>query len=326
VAGFIETHGRAETAGQIGDLEVIPRRRVSYQGVAVEEMDVDAILARKPQIALVDELAHTNAPGSPRAKRYEDVEVLRDAGIDVIATMNVQHLESLRDVIVGITGVEVRETVPDRILDDAEVQLIDLPTEALIDRLAEGKVYPPQRAQQALAHYFRAGNLTALRELALRHTAAGVDEQLEQYMRDHTIEAPWPATERMIVVLDADPSAAMVLRSAWRLASAMHGELLAVAVLPPGGWAALPSAERHDLERNLRLAEDLGATTKVIEGEVVASTLAQVVRAEHATTVVLAHTPQQGWRRFFRESLPDQLLRLLEGVDLHLVETRPDPH
>ena len=193
VAGFVESHGRAETEAQIGDLEVVPRLRIPYRGVIVEEMDTEAILARKPQIVLVDELAHTNAPGSPRAKRFEDVEVLRDAGIDVITTVNIQHLEGLQDVVAGITGVEVRETLPDRVLEDADVQLVDLPTEALIERLRQGKVYPPQRAQQALQHFFRPGNLTALREMALRRTAEGVEDALTDYMHEHRIDDIWPA-------------------------------------------------------------------------------------------------------------------------------------
>jgi two-component system sensor histidine kinase KdpD len=182
VVGLIETHGRAETAAQIGDLEVIPRQQIDYRGVAIEEMDTETILRRKPEIVLVDELAHTNAPGSARQKRWEDVEVLRNAGIDVIATLNIQHLESLNDVVASITGVEVRETIPDQILDGAtEVQLVDLPIEGLLERLEQGKIYPPERARQALQNFFRAGNLTALRELALRSTAAGVDERLESY-------------------------------------------------------------------------------------------------------------------------------------------------
>lgn len=322
VAGLVETHGRAETAAQVGELEVMPRRAVTYQGVAVEEMDTAAILRRRPEIVLVDELAHTNAPGSPRAKRFEDVEALRDAGIDVIATMNVQHLESLQDVVAGITGVEVRETVPDRVLDGAEVQLIDLPTEALIERLEQGKVYPPQRAQQALEHFFRPGNLTALRELALRRTAAGVDERLEGYMREQGIEEPWEAAERVVVLIDGSAEAGRVVRNAWRLASALRGELVAVAVAPPGGLAALAEGERGAVERNLRLAEDLGATTEVVEGERVATALAAVARREHATTVVMGHPHEGRWQRLLREPLVDQLLHLLDGVDVHLVEPR----
>jgi two-component system sensor histidine kinase KdpD len=323
VVGYVETHGRQETADQIRELEVIPRWRVSHQGVIVEEMGVDAILARKPQVALVDELAHRNAPGSPRAKRWQDVAALRDAGIDVITTMNVQHLESLRDVVAGITGVEVRETVPDRVLDDAEVQLIDLPTEALIDRLVEGKIYPPQRAQQALAHFFRAGNLTALRELSLRRTAAGVDDQLERYMREAPAHAIKSATERVMVLIDGDPAGA-TLRAAWRLADALRCDLVGVAIRPDGSAAPASTSERKHVARNVQLAEDLGASVVEIDGADVARALSDATRSERATVLALGWRPAARWRAFWQPTLPDRLLALLDGVDLYLVERRDD--
>ena len=318
--GFVETHGRPETETQIGDLEVIPRKQAPYRGVIVEEMDTDAILARKPEIVLVDELAHTNAPGSPRHKRYEDVELLRDAGIDVISTLNIQHLASLQDVIAGITGVEVRETIPDKVLDDADVQLIDLPTEALIERLHQGKVYPPQRAQQALQHFFRPGNLTALREMALRRMAAGVEEALTDYMHEHRIEEIWPAAERVLVLVDGDPGAGTVLRNAWRLASALHGELVAVVITPPGGLAALAEAEQHAVQKNMVLAEDLGARVRIVEARDVAPAMVETVQDEHATLVVMRHVRSSGLRRLTGPSLVDQLMDRLDNVDIHLVE------
>jgi two-component system, OmpR family, sensor histidine kinase KdpD len=324
VAGFIEAHGRPETAAQIGALEVIPRLRVPYRGVIVEELDTDAVLARKPDIVLVDELAHTNAPGSRRAKRYEDVELLRDAGIDVITTLNVQHLDSLQDVVAGITGVEVRETVPDRVLDDAEVQLIDLPVEGLIERLHQGKVYPSQRAQQALQHFFRPGNLTALREMALRRTAAGVEDALTDYMHEHRIDEIWPAAERVLVLVDADPGASNVLRNGWRLGSALRGEVVALAVTPPGGLAMLPASERTAIEEGLRLAEDLGMRTRVIEAAAMVMGIAAAVREEHATLIVMRHVPKRGLLRLARGSLVEELFALLDNVDIHLVEGRTD--
>jgi two-component system sensor histidine kinase KdpD len=322
VVGFVETHGRPETAAQIGDLEVIPRREVPYRGVIIEEMDTDAILARQPEIALVDELAHTNAPGSPREKRYEDVELLRDAGIDVVSTLNIQHLDSLQDVVAGITGVEVRETIPDRALDDAEVQLVDLPSEALIERLHQGKVYPPQRAQQALQHFFRPGNLTALREMALRRTAVGVEDALTDYMHEHRIEEIWPAAERVLVLVDADAAAGMVVRNAWRLGSALRGELIAAAVTPPGGLGALPTVERAAIEKSLALAEDLGMRTRLIETDDPAAGIAAAVRDEHATLIVMRHVRESGWKRLSGKSLIDALLDRLDNVDIHLVEGR----
>lgn len=321
VVGFVETHGRPETEAQIGDLEVIPRMHVPYRGVTIEEMDTDAILARKPEIVLVDELAHTNPPGSPRAKRYEDVQLLRDAGIDVISTLNIQHLDSLQDVVAGITGVEVRETIPDRALDDADVQLVDLPSDALIERLRQGKVYPPQRAQQALQHFFRPGNLTALREMALRRTAAGVEDALTDYMHEHSIEEIWPASERVMVLVDGDAGIGAVLRNAWRLASALRGELVAGVVLPPGGLSSLPDAERRVLEKNILLAEDLGARVRPIEAANLAPAIAEAVRDEHATLIVMRYIRNSGWRRLTGPSLVDELMDRLENVDIHIVET-----
>ena len=322
VVGFVETHGRAETEEQIGDLEVVPRVQIPYHGVVVEEMDTDAVLRRNPEIALVDELAHTNVPGSRRLKRWEDVEVLRDAGINVITTLNIQHLESLQDVVTGITGVDVRETVPDRVFDGAdEVQLVDLPTEALIERLEQGKIYPPQRARQALENFFRAGNLTALREMALRRTAAGVDERLTDYMREHAIEDVWPAAERIVVLVDHRLSAGTVLRNAWRLASALRAELLAIAWVPPGGVDRLLPEERDGIDRNLLLAEDLGAETRIVEGADVAAAVANLIKEENASLVVIGHRREGRWRRLLKESLPDRLVHLLENVDVYLVET-----
>lgn len=322
VAGFIETHGRPETEAQVGAMEVIPRARIPYRGVMLEDMDVDAILARKPEIVLVDELAHTNPPGSARAKRYEDVQVLRNAGIDVISTLNIQHLDSLQDVISGIIGIEVRETIPDRVLEDADVQLVDLPADALVERLRLGKVYPPQRARQALQHFFRPGNLTALREMALRQTAAGVDDDLTGYMREHRIEEIWPAAERVMVLIDGDPAAGAVVRSAWRLASALRGDLVAAVLTPPGGQAGLPVAERRALEKTMLLAEDLGARIRPVEATDLARAIAEAVRDEHATLVVMRHVRKAGWRRMFDPSLVDELLDLLDNVDVHIVEPR----
>jgi two-component system sensor histidine kinase KdpD len=320
IAGFIEAHGRPETEEQTGDLEVVPRLRIPYRGVIVEEMDTEAILARKPQIVLVDELAHTNAPGSPRPKRFEDVELLRDAGIDVITTVNIQHLEGLQDVVAGITGVEVHETLPDRILEDADVQLVDLPTEALIERLRQGKVYPPQRAQQALQHFFRPGNLTALREMALRRTAEGVEDVLTDYMHEHRIDDIWPAAERVLVLVDGKSDGGIVLRNAWRLGGALRCDLVALAVTPPGGLAAMPAAERTVIEKAFSLADDLGMRTRVVEGTIAADAIADAVRDEHATLIVMRHERESGWRRLRGDSLVDALLDRLDNVDIHLVE------
>lgn len=321
VIGIVETHGRAETEQQIGELELIPRTRIDYRGVTVEEMDTDAILRRKPEIVLVDELAHTNAPGSPRLKRWEDVEILREADIDVIATLNIQHLLSLNDVVSSITGIQVRETIPDHILDGAtEVQLVDLPVEGLLERLELGKIYPAERAHQALENFFRAGNLTALRELALRQTAAGVDERLEHYMREHSIDAVWPAAERIVVLICGHSEIGQVIRRAWRLADGLRAELVAVAVVPVGGVEALPEDRRVPLKRALELAEDLGARIRIVQNARVASALASVVQEENASTVVLGHVPATGWRRLASKPLAGELLALVDNVAVQLVE------
>lgn len=321
IVGFVEPHGRMETIAQIGDLELIPRRVMHYRGRDLEEMDTEAVLARAPDIAIVDELAHTNPRGSAREKRYEDIEVLRAAGINILSAVNIQHLESLTDVVYGITGVQVRETVPDRILDDAtEVQFVDLPIQTLIDRLERGHIYPPERARQAREHFFRAGNLTALREVALRRTAAGVNDQLERYMHEHAIDDVWPAAERILALFDHRGSGDAITRQAWRFASALQGDLVVVAIVPPGGVAALPSAQRALIERHLQLAKDLGAETRLVEGTLTAEIAAAQIREENALVVVIGHKPEDRWRRAFRPSVIDDLLKLVDGVSILVVE------
>ena len=231
VVGVVETHGRKETEALLEGLEVIPRQRVEYKGRALDEMDLDALLARRPQLALVDELAHTNAPGSRHPKRYMDVEELIAAGIDVYTTLNVQHIESLNDVVAQITRIRVRETVPDSIIDKADdIELIDLTPDDLIQRLKDGKVYVPHQAERAIRHYFSPGNLTALRELALRRTAQRVDEQMVSYMQAHAIVGPWAAGERVLACVGGDPSSIDVVRHAKRMADSLKAPWTAVHV------------------------------------------------------------------------------------------------
>src|SRR6516162_7417228 len=258
VVGIVETHGRPETEALLEGMEIIPSLRIDYKGMAIEEMDLDAIIARRPQIVLVDELAHTNAEGSRHPKRYLDVEELMSHGIDVYTTVNIQHIESLNDVVAQITHVRVRETVPDSVFDGADaVELVDLTPDDLIERLKEGKVYVPRQAERALEHFFTPANLTALRELALRRTAERVDEQLLTQMQAGAIPGPWAAGERILVCISEDPRAAGLVRYAKRLADRLHGP-----------WTALYVEGRHSLqyteeERDrvadtLRLAENLG--------------------------------------------------------------------
>jgi two-component system sensor histidine kinase KdpD len=317
VIGYAEAHGRQETAAQIGDLEIVPRAAIDYRGKQLEELDLGAVIARRPDIVLIDELAHTNVPGSRNQKRWMDVEEIRDAGIDVITTLNIQHLESLNTTVGHITGVAVRETVPDRIVAEAtEVQLVDLSVPALIERLKDGKVYEPERARQALEGFFREGNLTALRELALRHTAATVDDQLEDYMRDNEIDAVWGAAERILVLLDPGIPSDHAVRSAWRLAAGYRAELLALAIVEPGDRAA-----RERLAPVIRLAEDLGATVEIVESRDRLAVIAQITRDQNASTLVIPYRAGRGWRSRLEPSTLDLLFDLLDGVDLHFVES-----
>ena len=253
VVGVVETHGRKETEALLEGLEIVPRRRVEYKGHSLEEMDLDAILKRQPQLVLVDELAHTNAPGSRHPKRYMDVEELLGAGIDVYATLNIQHVESLNDVVARITRIRVRETVPNSIIDRAdEIELVDLTPDDLIQRLNEGKVYVPRQAERAVRHYFQPGNLTALRELALRCTAQRVDAQMVDYMRAHAIAGPWAAGERVLVGVNQDPNCAAVVRYGRRLADRLRAPWAAIHI-ETSRTQRLTSEERDRIADCLRL-------------------------------------------------------------------------
>jgi two-component system sensor histidine kinase KdpD len=325
VVGYVETHGRALTAEQIGDLEIIPRQRIEYRGVTLEEMDVAAIVARHPAVALVDELAHSNVPGSRYPKRYQDVAELLATGITVISTVNVQHLESLNDIVEAITGVRQRETLPDRVLDEAdEVELIDISPEALRARLRHGNVYPGPRAQQALTHFFTQENLTALRELALRRVAEKTEDQLETLMHGHEEggAAVWgaTATERVLVAFDARPHSGQLIREAWRLAHALKAPLLAVTVVPPPGPFAPPSAPpERALEDHAHLAEDLGAEVLRVTGRDVAVELAGVARERHVTHIVIGMPARGRWHELLFGSVTNRLLRQPTGADIHVV-------
>ncbi len=335
VVGLLETHGRAETAALAGGLEVLPRRRVDYRGTELEEMDLSAILARAPELVLIDELAHSNAPGVEHAKRYEDITTVLAAGIDVFSTVNVQHFESLNDRVAELTGTRVRETVPDSVIAGAdEIVLIDLTPEALIARLRAGKVYPQERVEAALNHFFRIENLAALREVALREVAEEVETkrrvspfapELEPLgTREDRPQAPAAASqaiqERLLALVTPDPQSQRVVRRAARSAQRLDGELDLLYVRPYGRE---PSAqEREHLEALRRLAAVLGCHLLIEEGDDVAEVAARVAR-ERGTTYVLMGVP--GGRRGFRrlaEPLHDRLLKLLPGVDLRIVADR----
>ncbi len=325
VIGVVETHGRAETEVQAAGLDFVARHQIDYKGRALGEMDLDAILARRPALVLVDELAHTNAPGSRHAKRYQDVEELLAAGIDVYSTLNVQHVESLNDVVARITRIRVRETVPDSIVDAAdEVELVDLTPADLIARLQAGKVYVREQAQRALRHYFSPGNLTALRELALRRTAERVDDQMLSYMREHAITGPWAAGERIIVCLDPGPGAPNAVRAAKRTADSLDAELIALYV-ETDRHATLSEAERARLAQTMQLAVQLGAEVVTVPGRSVVEEVLALARARNATRVVVGKSRRSRWFELRHGSVVDELVRSGSGLAIEVaasVETR----
>lgn len=322
VIGLVETYGRPQTVAAIGTLELLPRKQIPYKGVMLEELDLEAVLARRPAVVLIDELAHTNAPGSPREKRWQDVEACLDAGITVLSTVNIQHLESLADIVESITGVPVRERIPDRLIDEAdEVELVDMAPHALRQRMQHGNVYPSERAQRALDEFFREGNLLALRELALRKVSSTVEQNLEEYMRQHQIDRSWPAGERVLVCVDAHPRAQRLVRRGWRMANRLHGDLLVVFVETPA-WATASPEDRQQLEANLRFAEDLGATIVRLHGNDVAQVLADTANLKNVGSLILGHSHHGRWHEFLRGSIVGKLLRLARDVDIHVVSDR----
>lgn len=319
VVGIVETHGRAETEALLEGLEIIPRKLVDYRGRQVSEMDIDAILKRKPRLVLVDELAHTNAPESRHPKRYQDVEELLEAGIDVFTTLNIQHVESLNDVVAKITGITVRERVPDSILDRADdIEVVDLTPEDLIARLNEGKIYVPEQAQRAVKHYFSPGNLTALRELALRRTAQRVDAQMVDYMRRHAIAGPWAAGERILVGLDGACDHRALVRRARRMADRLRAPW-AVIHVETAKSARASEKERARVAEGLRLAQRLGAETLMVPGEDVAETLVDYAQTNNFTHIVVARSRYAGWRRFIGWSVTQKLIRSAGEADVHIV-------
>jgi two-component system, OmpR family, sensor histidine kinase KdpD len=309
VVGLVETHGRAETARLLEGLETIPRRSVEYRGTRLEEFDLDAALARRPAILLVDELAHSNVPGSRHAKRWQDIEELLAAGINVYTTVNIQHLESLSDIVAQITGVQVRETVPDSILERAdEVELVDVTADVLQQRLREGKVYVPEQATRAIERFFRRGNLIALRELALRRTAERVDEQMRGYMAEQGIRETWAAADRLLVCLGPDPSASRLVRATRRMATRLHADWVAVHVETVRDRRLSPE-QREDLLRALELAEELGGRTVTLSGYNEAEEILAYARAHNVTTIVVGKPGRSRWREVLRGSLLDALVR-----------------
>src|SRR5450756_117833 len=322
VVGYVEPHGRDETERLLEGLEQLPLRIAEYRGASLHEFDLDAALARKPALVLVDEFAHTNVAGSRPAKRWQDVEELLAAGIDVYTTVNVQHIESLNDVVAQITGARMQETVPDKVFDQAdEIELIDITPDELLQRLKEGKVYLPERAQHALENFFRKGNLIALRELAMRAAADRVDAEMREYRDGHAIRDTWAAGECLMVCVGPDAQAEKLVRAGKRMAMALHARWLVVYVETPD-LLRLPEAERNRGIDLLRLAESLGAESVTLDGPSASATLVEYAQTRNATRVIVGSPKRWGWRAWLRPSTATQLIRHARGFDVTAI-SRP---
>lgn len=322
VVGVVETHGRKAIGELAAQLEIVPRRKLEYKGTIFEEMDTDAIIARHPQVVVVDELAHTNIPGSKHRKRYEDILELLDSRIDVLSTVNIQHVESIAPTVRSITGVTVRETVPDWLLQVAsETVMVDLTPEALQNRLNRGDVYGHEKVEQALKNFFRRGNLIALRELALRQVAEQVDRSLETYMELKDIRESWPVRERIAVCISANPRTQYLIARAARMARRMDADLYAVHV---DADEDTDVQGQKTLDANIHFAESLGAKIARLKGSDVADATARFVREKHITQVIFGRSAVEGWRKFLYMNAINRFLRDAPAVDVHIVTQGPD--
>ncbi|MDA8163687.1 MAG: sensor histidine kinase KdpD [Desulfobacteraceae bacterium] len=323
VAAYVEPHGRAETDALLEGMETLPKLRIDYQGVALFELDIDAVLARRPQIALVDELAHTNAPGSRHEKRWQDVQELLAAGIDVYTTVNVQHLESLNDMVEKVTGVVVRETVPDMLLDLAgEIQLVDIPTDELLGRLAEGKIYIPAQAARAMEKFFQPGNLIALRELSLRRAAARVDDQMRSYLESRAIPGPRTVAERLLVCISGSPFGEKLMRTTRRLADEMKAPWHAIYIETPD-TGRFSRENRERIWHDLRLAESMGAIVASVTANSVAEAVADYASRHHISKIVVGKPTRPRWREMLRPPIADQIIRASGEIDVYVVSMTP---
>jgi two-component system sensor histidine kinase KdpD len=322
VIGVVESHGRKGVEELMSQLAVIPRKKLEYKGTTFEEMDVDAIIARHPEVVLVDELAHTNIPGSKHRKRYEDVQEILAAKIDVVATLNIQHIESLAPVVRSITGIIVRETVPDWVpLTASETVMVDLTPEALQNRMKRGDVYSAEKVERSLKNFFRRGNLIALRELALRQVAEQVDRSLETYMEAQDIRKNWGVRERMAVCISANPAGQYLIARGARMARRMDAELYVVHVDRNIGPK---EPNQNALTANLRFAENLGAKVIRLKGKSVADTVAEFVRSKHITQVIFGRAAVRDWRKYLYLSAVHRFLRESPAVDVHIVTQEPE--
>ncbi|PVX30368.1 sensor histidine kinase [Sphingomonas pokkalii] len=318
VIGVVETHGRAETQAKLRGFEIVPRSRIDYQGRTLEEMDLDAVLERRPQLVLVDELAHSNVPGARHPKRYQDVEELLAAGIDVYSTVNVQHLESLNDVVASFTKVRVRETLPDRVIENADIEVVDIPPEELIERLKDGKVYVPEEASRALVHFFSKSNLSALRELALRRAAQAVDAQMLEHLRAHALAGTWAAGERLVVAVSELPGSAELVRAAKRISDALHAPWTAVHIETPR-TALLGDAEKARVAETLHLATQLGAQVATLPATNVVEGLKRFTVDARATQLIVGKSARSRWFELRHGSVVDRLVRDTPGVSVHVL-------
>jgi two-component system, OmpR family, sensor histidine kinase KdpD len=318
VIAYAETHGRNETEALLDGLEIVPRKKLEYRGVTLSEMDIDAVLTRHPKIALMDELAHTNAPGSRHPKRYMDMEELLEAGIDVFATLNIQHLESLRDSVARITGVWVRETIPDSVIDKAdEIELVDLPPDDLLQRLREGKVYISEQIAQAVTNFFRKGNLSALREFSMRTAADHIEGEVNDYMKSHTISGPWPIAEHLLVCISPRRLGDRIIRAARNLSSQLNASWTAIYVATPG--TSLSSEEQERLTRLMTLAEKLGAKTEILQGLSVAGSILEYANQHNITKIVLGKPERVRLRNILSSSVANQIVRGSKFIDIYIV-------
>ena len=322
VIGVVETHGRKGVAELLSHLEAVPRRTLEYKGTLFQEMDVDAIIARRPQVVLVDELAHTNIEGSKHKKRYEDVFEILEAKIDVLSTMNIQHLESVTPTVASITGITVRETVPDWVLERAnEVVLADLTPEALQTRMRRGDIYPADRSEKALMNFFRPGNLMALRELALKHVTQSVDRELESYLERKRIDQNWGVSERVAVCISSNPASQQLIARGARLAQALGADFYVVHV--ERGDDGRTEDRNRALAANIRFAENLGAKVIQLGGAIIATTVARFVRENKITQVIFGRSANTGWKKYLYLAAINRFLANASDVDVHIVNQEP---
>jgi two-component system sensor histidine kinase KdpD len=324
VVGLVESHGREETAELLDKLEILSTKSIEYRSKSVMEFDLDAALARKPSVILIDELAHSNVSGSRHNKRWQDIKELLDAGITVYSTLNVQHIESLNDVVGQITGIRVFETIPDQVFDNADdVTLVDLSPEELIERLTQGKIYVPELTQQAIQHFFRKGNLIALRELALRRMADRVDLQMQEYRTDQDIQPVWQAKERLLICVGPDKKNGALVRKTYRLASHLRADWMAIYVETPVAQK-FSTLKRQQILKDLKLAQELGADTHVLGGSDIGQTLTTYARSHNVTKIVVGTTQRSKFFRLFNPSLSEYLIDQISDIDIYVVGLGPE--